>query len=213
MNAESEMKFNYYDILEINPHCPQHEITTAYDRAKLTYSGENPAIYTMFNPEEARELLKMIEEAYSVLGNKTLRSIYDEKIGQKRPHADLTFEALQAESKAVFNEAPRKPVTTSAQQYTIDPKFEEDLKTKTDWSGDDLKKVREYKKLTLDRLSQITKISSYYINAIEKIDCANLPAPVFVRGYVSQISKTLGLDEKRVCDSYMKSFKSSLESK
>lgn len=213
MNSEIEMKFNYYDILEISPHCPQHEITTAYDRAKSTYSGENPAIYTMFNQDEARELLKMIEEAYSVLGNKTLRSIYDEKIGQKRPHADLTFEALQAESKAVFNEAPKKATPSTPQKYTLDQKFEDEIKIKTEWSGAELKKVREYKNLTLERLSEITKISSYYINAIEKLDCPNLPAPVFVRGYVSQISKTLGLDEKRVCDSYMKSFKSALESK
>lgn len=210
---DSETKFNYYDILEISPHCAQHEITTAYEKAKFTYSGENPAIYTMFNIDEARELLKMVEEAYSVLGNKTLRSIYDEKIGQNRPHADLTFEALQAESKAVFNEAPKKPATTLPQKYKIDPKFEEEIKTKSDWSGADLTKVREYKGLTLDRLSEITKISSYYINSIEKVDPKNLPAPVFVRGYVSQISKTLGLDEKKVCDSYMKLFKEALERK
>jgi cytoskeletal protein RodZ len=39
------------------------------------------------------------------------------------------------------------------------------------------------------------------------MDLANLPAQVFIRGYVVQISKLLGLDEKRVADSYMKLLK------
>jgi len=210
-NSNSEVHFSYYAVLEVNPHCPQHEITTAYERAKSTYSGENPAIYTLFSQEEARELLKMIEEAYSILGNKTLRSIYDEKIGQKRPHTDLTFEALQAESKAAFNESPKKPNSSAPQKYQIDQHIEQEIKNKEDWTGIDLKKIREYKGFSLDRLSEVTRISSYYIQAIEKQEPQNLPAPVYVRGYVSQIAKTLGLNEKNVCDSYMKSFKALLE--
>ena len=76
-----------------------------------------------------------------------------------------------------------------------------------------LKKVREYKKMTPDALSEITKISSYYIRALESMDHKNLPAPVYVRGYISQVSKVFGLDEKKVCESYMKIFKSTLENK
>ena len=56
-------------------------------------------------------------------------------------------------------------------------------------------------------MSEITKISAFYIHALESMDAASLPAVVFVRGYISQISKVLGLPEKIVCDSYMKLFK------
>jgi DnaJ-class molecular chaperone len=209
----SSLNYSYYDILEVSPHCPQHEITTAYEKAKHTYATDNPAIYTMFNEEEARELLKMVEEAYSVLGNKTLRAIYDEKIGQKRPHSDLTFTALQAESKAVFSEMPKKIVPQVKIEFQPDDNLEQEIKIKAEWSGPDLKKIREYKKFSLEKISEVTKISSYYINAIESMDTAGLPAAVFVRGYVSQISKVLGLDDKRVCDSYMKYFKSAIEKK
>ena len=38
----------------------------------------------------------------------------------------------------------------------------------------------------------------------------NLPAVVFVRGYVVQIAKAMGLDDKKVADSYMKNFKIAL---
>ncbi|MNY61710.1 hypothetical protein D3C86_1984200 [compost metagenome] len=60
-------------------------------------------------------------------------------------------------------------------------------------------------------MNEITKINPWYVTAIEKMDAAGLPAVVFVRGYVSQIAKALGLDEKKVADSYMKLFKENLE--
>lgn len=204
---EMSLHYNYYDILEVSPHSPQHELTTAYERMKSTYSGENPAIYTMFSEEEARELLRLVEEAYSVLGNKTLRALYDEKIGKSvGKTVDVSFETLQTESRTVFNE-PVKKITTAKIDYTPVDATEQEIKQRADWNGDHLKKVREYKNLTLEKVSEITRISAYYINAVEKMDSANLPAAVFVRGYVSQLSKVLGLDEKRVCDSYMKNFK------
>ena len=83
----------------------------------------------------------------------------------------------------------------------------------TEWSGDFLKQVREYKKIGLDRISEITKISGFYINAIEKMESQNLPALVYVRGYVGQLCRVLGLEEKKVCDSYMKLYKDKLAKK
>lgn len=204
-------RFNYYDILEVNPHCAQHEVTSAYEKARVTYSNDNPAIYTIFSDEEARDLLKLVEEAYSVLGNKTLRSLYDEKLGQIGSRKeDLSFENLKAQSRTQFPERIKKPVSTKS-EYQVDPDFEAKMKANTDWTGAWIKKVREYKQIPLERMSEITKISSYYISSIEKVDPKNLPAAVFVRGYVSQISKILGLNEKNVCDSYMSHFKSALE--
>lgn len=203
-------RFNYYDILEVSPHCAQHEVTSAYEKAKSTYSGENPAIYTIFSEGEARDLLKLVEEAYSVLGNKTLRALYDEKLGQAGVHSlDLSYEALKTQSKTQMPELPKNPFAKN--EYKVDPQFEDEIKNQTDFTGPFLKKIREYKNIPLERLSEITKISAYYINSLESMEPKNLPAPVFVRGYINQISKVLGLDEKKVTDTYMKHFKEALE--
>lgn len=199
-------RYNYYDILEISPHSPQHEVTSAYERAKLTYSGENPAIYTIFSDDEARNLLRLVEEAYSVLGNKTLRALYDEKIGQSGvKREELSFDSLKTESRTQFPSMKKAPAEKI--EYNIDPQMEKRLSEETNCDGEFLKTVREYKKIPLERLSEITKISAYYISSVEKMDPKSLPAAVFVRGYVAQVCKVLGLDEKRVCDSYMKTFK------
>lgn len=208
---ELSTRYNYYDILEVGPHTPQHEITTAYERARVTYSGENPAIYSMFSEVEAREILQMIEEAYSVLGNKTLRAIYDEKIVQSRKSVDLSFEAIKAESKLISVELPKKPAPkTPAPSVPRDMNFENEYLNWSDWDGEKLQRVREYKHISYERMSEITRISAYYLNALEKMEPDKLPAVVFVRGYIIQMARTLGLPEKVVVDSYIQKFKSHL---
>lgn len=202
-------RYNYYEILEVTANSPQHEVTAAYDRARNTYSGDNPAIYTIFSEQEARELLVLIEEAYQVLGNKILRNIYDQRLLSGRSSLnDLTYASILEASKQTF---PEQKVEKPAVSYKKDEAMEKEIAQRTDWDGAALQKVREYKHITVQRLSEITKINSYYVTAIEGLDPKNLPAVVFVRGYVVQISKALGLDEKKVADSYMKHYKERLE--
>jgi len=212
METNTNTRSNYYDILEISPHCAQHEITTNYERLKTTYSGENPAIYSVFSQNEAREYLHMVEEAYSVLGNKTLRALYDEKIGQGLAKKEnVSFDALQAESKTVFHEMPRKKGPSAKVVHAVDEKFENEIRERTEWDGAFLKKVREYKKIPVVKMSEITKVGAFYISAIEALEPQNLPAAVFVRGYIVQLAKTLGLNEKNVADSYMKLYRQKIE--
>ena len=200
--------YNYYEILEVSPSSAQHEISQAYEKARATYSGENPAIYTMFSGDEAKELLRLVEEAYSVLGNKTLRAIYDEKItqGLSEQTKGLSFQELQTESLAPKRELP-KVSKNSRPTFTAKPEMEDFIRSHQDWTGSDLRKCREYKNYSLQDLSEVTKISAFYLNALEEMKPENLPAPVFVRGYVLVLAKLLGLNEKIVADSFMKNLK------
>ncbi len=205
---QATSRYNYYEILELTANAPQHEVTAAYERARSTYSGENPAIYTIFSEQEARELLVLIEEAYQVLGNKILRNIYDQRLLSGNSSLnDLTYSSILEASKQVF---PEQKIEKTATSYKKNEAFEKEIAAQDNWDGSFLKKVREYKQLTSQRISEITKINSYYVTAIENMDPENLPAVVFVRGYVVQIAKALGLDDKKVADSYMKNFKSGL---
>lgn len=196
---------NYYEVLELSTNAAQHEITTAYDRARRTYSGDNPAIYTIFSEKEARELLKLIDEAYAVLGNKTLRTIYDQRLlGNNSVGLELSYDSILTASRQNFPEPREIEIKAN---YKIDEAFEAEIKEKAVWLGQDLKKVRDYKGISIEKMSEKTKVNAFYITAVETMDKTNLPASVFVRGYVVQISKFLGLDEKSVTDSYMKAYK------
>ena len=202
---------NYYDILELSANSAQHEVTKAYERVKATYSGDNPAIYTIFTEQEARELLVLIEEAYAVLGNKNLRTVYDQRLLSGRFQLeDLCYDAIVTASKQMFPEPKQEEKKA---EYKRNEAFEKEILSRDTWDGEFLKKVREYKNVSVQKMSEITKINGYYITAIENMDPTNLPAMVFVRGYVVQMAKILVLEEKKVADSYMKVLKANTSHK
>ncbi len=204
-------KYNYYEILEVSPQSHQTEVNQAYERMKVTYGGDNPAIYTIFSEEEARNMLNLIEEAFSVLGNKSLRTDYDEKMSFNSKPDGMAPISVGRPIASMTDKIKKGPLFKP--EFKMNAIFEAEIKERTDWDGEQIKKVREYKNWTLESLAETTKISGYYIQGIEKLEPGSLPAPVFVRGYVSQICRVLSLDEKKVCDSFMKYYKKALERK
>lgn len=195
----------YYDILEVKREAPQNEITRAYERAKTTYSAENPALYTVFSMDEARELTQVIEEAYIVLGNATYRSRYDELLNDPRTkHDELEYSTIVG---AAFSSPNEKQRVQFKAEYTKNENFEDEIRKTSVWDGTMLKKVRAYKNISIEKMSEITRINSHYLMSIEKNDWKNLPVPVFIRGFIVQIARVLILDEKKIADSFMNFYK------
>ena len=124
---------------------------------------------------------------------------------------------MKKASNELFNEnsllqtAPIDSLESEKPAYEKNQALETEIESCADWNGDFLKKVREYKQYSLELLHEKTKVNPWYLAALEKMEPENLPAPVFVRGYVTQFAKTLGLNEKQVAESYMKLYKSQLE--
>jgi DnaJ-class molecular chaperone len=205
---------NYYEILEIKPSAAEHEIHEAYQRAKATYSVDSPALYTMFTPQEAQALNRLIEEAYSVLGNQRLRHAYDSKLqngevattskpDQKNPP---TAKAAQLATESGFGK-------TKFGTFKINDDFEREIQASMEFEGNLIKRVREYKEITIDQIAEFTRINRSHLEAIENNDYTTMPAPVFVRGFLAQVSRLLGLDENKVTRTYLKRYKDSLGKK
>lgn len=217
------LRQNYYEILEIKENATQQEIFLAYEKAKQTYSVDNKALSSVFSAEEAAELRNMIEEAYEVLRNDTYRNVYEKRmLANTFSQDEMTAAAIKTASNEMFKRADlpvveekatkaQSPIIQNSEAPVVDPVFEADIAARKEWNGDDLKQVREYRKLSYDELTDITKINPWYIAALEKMDAANLPVEVFVRGYVLQVAKALGLKEKTVADSYMRQFRKKIE--
>jgi len=126
----------------------------------------------------------------------------------------VAAEVPEAPTSLVETAVAIAPVTATPVEETApvkDYEFENLIAAKKEWTGDDLKQVREYRRLSFDELTDITKINPWYIAALEKMDPSNLPVEVFVRGYVLQVAKALGLKEKTVADSYMRLFRKKIE--
>jgi cytoskeletal protein RodZ len=69
--------------------------------------------------------------------------------------------------------------------------------------GEELKRERLLREVSLEEISAATKISKRLLTALESGDIARLPAPVFTRGFIRAYSLFLGLDPVEKINAYL----------
>jgi cytoskeleton protein RodZ len=66
--------------------------------------------------------------------------------------------------------------------------------------GDELRRERVSRDISLDEISAATKISGRILKALEESDFDRLPAPAFTRGFIRSYAQHIGIDpEDKVC--------------
>jgi cytoskeleton protein RodZ len=68
--------------------------------------------------------------------------------------------------------------------------------------GENLRREREMRGVSLEEISAATKISVRLLQAIENEDFAKLPGGIFTRSFIRSYSRYLGLDEEAVLGEY-----------
>jgi cytoskeletal protein RodZ len=68
--------------------------------------------------------------------------------------------------------------------------------------GENLRREREMRGVSLEEISTATKISMRFLQAIENEDFAKLPGGIFTRSFIRTYARYLGLDEERVLAEY-----------
>jgi cytoskeletal protein RodZ len=68
--------------------------------------------------------------------------------------------------------------------------------------GEELRREREIRGISLKEIADATKISKRFLEAIERNDHRTLPAPVFTRGFVREYAKYLGLNVDEIVNRY-----------
>ncbi len=245
----TEEKINYYEIFDLSPASTKEQIIARYQDLKKLYGSAEVTHPESFSSEDQRALMELLDEAYAILGNPTLRRIYNEKYnlnslselaaldllaspvaGRMLPKTETQVQTKSQVQKQTQSQVQNQNQVRAGNQkltnhdsshfsakvdaplvfkldYIKDPDLEQVYENaSTAWDGPLLKQVREYKNVTIERLSQFTKINPFYILAVEKMEPSELPAPVFVRGYIVQIARALGLNEDVVASQYMKTF-------
>ena len=66
-----------------------------------------------------------------------------------------------------------------------------------------LKQARKKKGVSLEHVASQTKIQKHHLQALESEDFANLPAKVFVKGFVRSYAKALGIDEEEALQAFL----------
>jgi len=68
--------------------------------------------------------------------------------------------------------------------------------------GEELRREREIRGISLKEIADSTKISKRFLEAIERNDHKTLPAPVFTRGFVREYARYLGLNSEEMVNRY-----------
>jgi flagellar biosynthesis protein FlhG len=181
---------SHHDLLEVERGATDEEIRRAFKRTKEIYSHDSLCCYGLFDRQAMESLRARLEEAYDVLLDPSLRRPYE---------------------LSVFPAAP-EPALAPASDKSDEPKPPPPLITpETEFTGALVRAVRESQGVELRDISAKTKIGVAYLTAIEADDFGGLPAEVYVRGFLAEVAKFLGLDADQVSRTYVRRYKRFIE--
>jgi flagellar biosynthesis protein FlhG len=193
---------SHYELLEISPEADSAEIERAYRMAQATYASDSLAIYSVLGDEDVASVRERIELAYEVLSDPERRRAYDGSlVGERLPSASpgLAFE-LEPERRAQSGLQPLPGVALAAFD-----ELEAEAASSV-YDGARLRRARLRRGLELEQIAHITKINPRYLRFLEEERFEDLPASVYVRGFVGAYARCCGLDLPAVVQSYMERF-------
>jgi flagellar biosynthesis protein FlhG len=197
MKTLAEM--THYEVLEVGSDASPEELERAYRLARATYGEDSLAIYSVFNEEDSSALRERIELAYRILANSDQRRLYDASLGSGSANGGEIKIALDLDVEST--ELPQAPPPVVEGVAEFEP-FEEDEEGSID--GAWLRRSRLRCGVEIDQIALVTKINPTYLRFIEEEKFEDLPAPVYVRGFVGAYARCIGLDPERVVAGYMK---------
>jgi flagellar biosynthesis protein FlhG len=188
-----EEEQTYYEILETEPGVSDEEVRRAYRQMKEIYASGSLVVAGLYDEHDLTELHARVNAAHDTLYAPERRRLYDLAL----PEADLA-RAVRAAAQAGRRAAPATPAPeerADASELTLDPNAEV--------TGAILRKLRESRGIELGDIAQRSKISERYLRALEDERFAEMPAIVYVRGYIMEYARALRLDASRVTESYL----------
>jgi flagellar biosynthesis protein FlhG len=187
-----------YATLGVGRSSSDEEIRRAYKRKKEIYNDGGLAVSSLLTESQLRAEQGHLDEAYDTLLDAVRRRAYDLSTF---PDADPPLEATA-----------KAPPAAQAEQLLLQSELAREIGPDTEFNGELLRKVRESQGIELTEISARTKIARTHLLAIEEERFADLPAAVYVRGFVSELAKFLRLDTAQVQRTFMRRLQRSASS-
>lgn len=200
-------EMTHYEILELSPDASAEEVERAYRMAQETWREGSLAAYSLYGEDEVAAFREGVEEAWRVLGDPHRRRAYDASLrGESAGEADALFVGgIEAVDGSAHEALPLAPAS---------PRFGdlEDAEEEGEaFDGPRLRRVRLRRGLDIEQVAGVTKVNPTYLRFIEDEQFSDLPAPVYVRGFVTAYARCVGLDPERVLPDYMRRFREARE--
>lgn len=178
-DSQDAPRDDLYAVLGLEPRASAEQVERAYRFCLELYDEGALATYSLLEPAEAEAQRSRVREAYEVLSNDEKRQSYDAAQGFLPPdNPVLPFPA---------------PAGASREQTEL-PKV---------LTGAELRRIREARGVSLRHIASVTKIGMRFLEYLEEDRFAFLPAPVYLRGFLQEYARLVGIDPRRTADAYM----------
>ncbi len=175
---------NFYEILDIPYNAAPAEIKRAYEVARRTFGPDKAVASPLFEASDRAAILRKVEEAFRTLIDPVQRKRYDEALAM-----------------VLGNPGPQeKPAAPSDALPAGFYDREEIL-------GSELKVVRERMRISLNDIADRTRISLRHLEFIEEDNFRSLPPETYIRSYLGQYARALGLDPEKVIQKFLARFR------
>lgn len=172
-------ELNHYELLSVEPLASPGKIRQAYHKGLATYSPDSVAAHNLVSEEEKARMRQRLDKAYRTLMDPESRADYDRSLGLVAEKAAEGAEAAPEKSSPAVD-GPRT------------------------YRGTDLKRYREALGISLDSISQETKIKVSHLQALESEDLESLPGTFFIRGFLKAYAACLKLKPEDVVEGYLR---------
>lgn len=115
----------------------------------------------------------------------------------------ITMHAPPPPPRTEIRPTPPPPAPPTGTVREPNPQAAEFAKGLSCFDGPSLKKLRQLHGISLEELSERTKIRRTYLEYLEEEQFQFLPAAVYVKGFVSIVAGVLGVPPQRAAEDYM----------
>ncbi len=182
----------HYDVLGLTPAATAEQVEQAYQFFSGMYGEESVATYSLLEPGELREVRTRVQQAYDVLCDAVKRQEYDAALAAP-PAAPVAEEPAPTRPAAATPARPVPAVPAGPPRLLPEPV-----------TGASLRKAREELGIPLQHIAGATKIGVRFLEYIEADRHRDLPALVYLRGFVQEYARFLGLEPRRTAESYLR---------
>lgn len=179
-----------YGVLGVTRSANDEEIRRAFKRQREIYGPDSVATASLLTPSQLDAAHARLNEAHDTLLDAVRRRAYDLS----------TFAEQDAEPLVARVTKP----ALAAEQLMLQSELAREIGPDTEFSGTLLRKVRESQGVELGEIATRTKIARMHLGAIEEELYDELPAPVYVRGFLTELAKYLRLDPSQVQKTYLR---------
>ncbi len=185
---------NLYELLEIYPGASEEEVRRGLKQVRDYFGAEGLAVRGACTEDEREDYQWRAEAAHETLIDRSKRREYDR----------ATFPDGFPAPKEHFPDGRPSIASRVKSPHDSLPKVE--LRDDQLVTGAFLGEIRRERGIELEDISNRAKISMSYLKAIEEECFEDLPAPVYVRGFVTEFARYLKINSARAVADFMATY-------